>query len=763
MMRKYFLFLLLYSQFVFSQDKIVLSGTVTDEQGATLPYVTVKAFGADTTLVAITDMNGDYQISMPKADSLWVSFSFLGFKTETDCFSVRGSRIVRNAVLIEEATVLQEAVVKGSLVVQEQDKTLYYPTRIQREGTNSGTGLLYNMMIPELNVDKRSGSATTRDNRTVTQCINGVPASLTEIKNLRPKDILRIDFYPIPTGKFAHYDAVIDYVVKTRDLGGYVDLRTETTVPDMAGNYDGVVKYKIRKWSYSLLSGVNFLNDRKSGSDKEEWIALSSPFYKTSSVEEYKKEEFGGYAQLGGNYDAESLSLVLRAGVVGSKTPHEDYQNVVSYQPEVYPSSAAQVFQTSKSLSAYYNGYLQWKFHERQYLFFSTSYKYGHNNYDRGFTEGSYNSFLTTKEDVYQYSFGATYSLNTEKSGSLTLKLYETRDVYDDLYRGISENNQKLIKNNISMSALYRHYFSKKIFAQLNFNLQHTYSKVNDVRESKWLFLPDLYVSYKTSEKGRLILRNVSGYTDPPIEWKSALSQEVNTYEILRGNENLWHFAAYMPSLTYSHNWKNLYMNFSVDAGFSRHSIQDVFYEENGKLVHSYAMGKSYSYGLLGYKTTSYWLNRKLQVSAEVKYGFMKVNNEFKDKRNVLRYGLNALYSLGDFVFSGSYQSKSKSVDVFTGSSYGEIPSIYSFSASYSKGNWYASVDLSNIFGGQHYETQYMNSAIYRKTSLAYSSYFYPSATFSVSYNFDFGRKKIERDEEEVDKTIESGILRPKE
>ena len=762
-MRRYFFLLLLCSQFVFGQDKFVLYGTVTDEQGATLPYVTVKAFGADTTLVAITDMNGDYQISIPKTDSLCVSFSFLGFKTEIDCFSVQGSQIVRNAVLIEDATVLQEAIIKGSIVVQEPDKTLYYPTQIQRNGTNSGTGLLYDMMIPELNVDKRSGSATTRDNRTVTQCINGVPASLTEIKNLRPKDIVRIDFHPIPTGKFAHYDAVIDYVVKTRDLGGYVDIKTETTVPNMAGSYDGVVKYKIRKWSYSLLNGVNFLNDRKSGSDKEEWIGLSPSFCKTSSVEKYKKEELGGYAQLGGNYDTESLSFVLRTGFVGLKTPHENFQNTISYQPTIYPTSLSQVFQTSKNISAYYSGYLQWNFHKNQYFFFDTSYKYGHNNYNRSFTENSYNSFLTTKEDVHQYSLGAIYSLNTEKSGSLTLKLYEIRNVYDDLYRGSSENNQKLIKNNISTTALYRHYFSQKLFAQLDLTLQHTYSKVNDVRESKWLFLPNLYVSYQTSEKGKLILRNISGYINPPIEWKSALSQEVNTYEILRGNEHLGHFSAYMPSLMYSHNWKNLNMNFCLDAGFSSHSIQDVFYEENGKLIHSYAMGSAYSYGIFGYKITSYWLNRKLQMSAEAKYGMMKANNEFRDKRNFLAYGLNVLYNLGDFVFSGTYQSKSKSINVFTGSDYGDIPAVYSFSASYSKGNWYASVELNNVFGGQHYQTQYVNSSVYKKTSLAYSPIFYPSATFSISYNFDFGRKKIEREEETVNKTIESGILRPKE
>lgn len=762
-MRKYFFLLSLCNQLVFSQNQTVVSGMVTDEQGSALPYVSVKVADTDTTMATITDMNGFYQISVPTTDSLCVNFSYLGFKTQTKCFPVEGSQIVKNVVLIEDANVLQELVVDGSIVVHENDKMLYLPTQLQRKSTNSGSGLLYNMMIPELNVDRHSGNATTRDGREVTQCINGVPAAMEEIRNLRPKDIIRIDFHPIPTGKFAQYKAVIDYVVKTRDFGGYADFRTETTIPNMAGNYNAAVKLKVRKWNYSVLSGMNFLNDRKSGSDKEEWVGLSPSFYKSSTVEKYRNKRIGGYTQLGGSYSTEPLSLTLKVGVIGAKSPHGDYQNVVNYQPEAYPSSVSQVLQTSQNFSAYYGGYLQWQFRKKQYLFFDTYYKYGHNNYDRSFTEGSYNLFLTTKEDVHEYNLGAIYSLETEKNGNLTLKLYYMGNVYDDLYKSPTEIRQKLVKNDIFTSAVYRRYFSQRLFAQIDLAFQYVYAKINDVKEGKWLFQPNLYISYKTSEKGTIILRNSSGYVNPPIEWKSALSQEVNTYELLRGNENLRHFSAYMPSVTYSHNWKNLNMHVSFDAGFSGHSIEDVFYEEDGKLIHSYAMGKAYSYGIFGYKITSYWLNRKLQMSAEAKYGMMKANNEFREKRNLFAYSLNILYNLGDFTFSGVYQSKSKTLDVFTGSNYGDIPALYSLVASYSKGNWYASIDLNNIFGGQRYHKQYINSSIYKKTSLAYSPMFYPSATFSISYNFDFGSKKIEREENSVDETINSGILRPKE
>lgn len=79
------------------------------------------------------------------------------------------------------------------------------------------SGLLYNLMIPELKIDRRTKSIRTQDEKNVAQCINGHEATSLEIKSLRARDIIRIDYYPKATGKFANYDAVVDYIVKVVD------------------------------------------------------------------------------------------------------------------------------------------------------------------------------------------------------------------------------------------------------------------------------------------------------------------------------------------------------------------------------------------------------------------------------------------------------------------------------------------------------------------------------------------------------------------
>lgn len=89
----------------------------------------------------------------------------------------------------------------------------------------------------------------------------------------------------------------------------------------------------------------------------------------------------------------------------------------------------------------------------------------------------------------------------------------------------------------------------------------------------------------------------------------------MNAYEQVKGNKELEHVVAYMPSVSYSYSFSRLMMNASVNAFLSRHSIHDVYYQENNRLIHSYALGKSLCQFMFDYKVTSFLLDNSLQVS----------------------------------------------------------------------------------------------------------------------------------------------------
>ena len=45
-----------------------------------------------------------------------------------------------------------------------------------------------------------------------------------EVQSLRPKDIARVEYFDIPTGKYAKDAAAINFVLRTLNNGGYTQL-----------------------------------------------------------------------------------------------------------------------------------------------------------------------------------------------------------------------------------------------------------------------------------------------------------------------------------------------------------------------------------------------------------------------------------------------------------------------------------------------------------------------------------------------------------
>jgi TonB-linked SusC/RagA family outer membrane protein len=85
----------------------VIKGTVSDEQGVTLPGVTVKVKG--TSVGVITDVNGNYSIQVPPSGKTLV-FSFIGMQTRE--ISI-GSKTIIDLKMALSSTALTDVVVIG--------------------------------------------------------------------------------------------------------------------------------------------------------------------------------------------------------------------------------------------------------------------------------------------------------------------------------------------------------------------------------------------------------------------------------------------------------------------------------------------------------------------------------------------------------------------------------------------------------------------------------------------------------------------------
>ncbi len=112
---KKLIFLLCYLIWCQTSYAAKIYGTVTDEQNATLPFVTVyveKTGNKDFNRGTVTNADGGFALALPEGE-YQVSFRFVGYKTITQTVRMATTDVLLNIQLKPESINLQEVVVKA--------------------------------------------------------------------------------------------------------------------------------------------------------------------------------------------------------------------------------------------------------------------------------------------------------------------------------------------------------------------------------------------------------------------------------------------------------------------------------------------------------------------------------------------------------------------------------------------------------------------------------------------------------------------------
>lgn len=114
---------------VYNKSINSVSGQVLDQKNNPLPGATVMV--PETTIGAVTDMNGNYSITLPN-NAGYLSFSFIGFKTQT----LPISSSVINVKMVEDAVGLEEVVMIGYGVQEDADISTQLQGRVAGVSAN---------------------------------------------------------------------------------------------------------------------------------------------------------------------------------------------------------------------------------------------------------------------------------------------------------------------------------------------------------------------------------------------------------------------------------------------------------------------------------------------------------------------------------------------------------------------------------------------------------------------------------------------------
>ena len=223
-----------------------LKGSVKDEQGNPMPFVTVSVLAEDSTLLtgAITDAQGTYSLNIP-ARAYIIQASFVGYET-----AFGGP----DFVLKEEAERLKEVEVKAKrpLIEQQMDKLVMNVSQSPLAAGSNGNDIL--RRAPGVRID-RDGNITV-NGKGVEVYVDGRPSYLSgdQLKAmLDGTDGNMIEKIEIISNPSAKYDAsgsggIINIKMKRNMMRGLNGMLSAT----YGGMYYGDVKQYIQMDAVSL-------------------------------------------------------------------------------------------------------------------------------------------------------------------------------------------------------------------------------------------------------------------------------------------------------------------------------------------------------------------------------------------------------------------------------------------------------------------------------------------------------------------------------
>lgn len=182
-----------------SQQKRDVSGSVKDNTGSPIPGVTVLV--KNTKIGILTDMNGEFKISVP-GDANALIFSFVGMKTKE--VQVDGASVLN--VILEEETVGIEEVVAVGYGRNSRKNLSSAVSSVKSDDLNRGAisdvGQLLQGKVPGLNISASGdptrkatiimrGASTLNSSQSPFYVIDGIPGA--DISLVAPDDIVSVD------------------------------------------------------------------------------------------------------------------------------------------------------------------------------------------------------------------------------------------------------------------------------------------------------------------------------------------------------------------------------------------------------------------------------------------------------------------------------------------------------------------------------------------------------------------------------------------
>lgn len=651
------------------------------------------------------------------------------------------------------AVSIDEVQVVAKNVTRDDDHLNIIPTTEQKEHAQTGYAFLASLMIPGMSIGN-DGSVNTMGMATALY-INGLPADVQDIVYLQPNDVIRVEYYDTPKGKYSKDLTAVNFVVRQYKYGGYVQASAEQKIGFDSGNYGLASSISKGTMTYSFIGGYSYSSINGNNSSSVDEYILPDKTVTRKSLSSLRSRSKGEYAQFRTRCAKEGMYIVGKLSLSGSQQPYSEITGIVEDNQNNRTDYISCSSDRSLSPRLDLNG--RFSLGEGRSLTVGLHGTYSRNSYNRTYIEQPYQYLTSDKEHVVISKASAIYQQKLGK-GQLSAQLFNYFDNYKTDYDGTYELQSRLWKNETLAFIIYNYPFSEHITLMTRIGADwYKFMLKGSEKYETWNPRLNLNLTRRSSNSmlsATFMLANSTYGMD--IINDARIS--VNPYMIRQGNPNIR--KAYDTDSRIYYSLQKGKWNMSALARFI-YNFNPVTYnysQNNGYILQSFVNdGNNRQFSTM-YAAT-YKASKSLSFTGNMNYAHTQVNVGGHWRHNNFTGGLAFQWYFKCFAFSGGMNLASSYFSTYTLME-SKMPFSYNMQVSYSHKGLRMSAATTMPFNKATFEytTQtpfYMSNSSLRDRQ---QSQF---CSISLSYTFRFG-KEIEREDKDVDTNVKSAILRDK-
>lgn len=732
------IFLIIVSLFISisAYAQYELKGKLANTKGEPIEHAVVRAFLNDSFIKGTTsDSLGKYSIVFEHNGVYKVEFNALGYKPLTITAGVQVPVLEAPLLTLQDTTAtLKNVTVIGRQMTRVDNHYLIIPDLTSVKHSFFGYQLLENLNLPGFDVQPHAG-VVQLFGKNVSLYIDGEPADYNMVKNLRSKDIAKLEYHDVPTGRYSQDYAAINFITKKFEFGGYANLMAQQNIGHLNGTYEGYTQMAINETKLHVMGGYTMWDmARDSYSTSETYNFAENPVVRDDKNQGGRTKKNMEYAQMRLSNNTQARQMSIQASLVhnyASKNREGLLEYSKPYEISEMSNSRSRVNTVAPTLTTF--GFFSLP--KGQYFLVNVSGSYTHNNNSTAYEANGDGLSSTSREDYYNLFTNLTYGKSFKHSNSLQLSIVESYNNSSINYGGTYTSWQHLWNSETLFLAEYTHKL-KQFVLRVRPGLTLRYSRVNGYKMETEVG-PRLYVEgiYRPTQLQQIKLSAAFGNGAVSLSQRSSAEVPVDFLMVSRGNPYL---KPYTLLQNYNLNYSLQFSKFNLGANVSYDRFTDAaimdYFQENDKIVRTYFSGNT---SRLTNSLSLSWNAAKqfrVNISGTHRYGRRETTRSYQ--LNTLGGSISANYYLKEFNLNVSANTPRKTMESW---GYSKTPATYSFTLNWNHKNWSASAWVTNPFN--HIKTTS------RFSTPGYDSYARTVKTRSgfvkLTYTFDYGKKKI--------------------